>query len=81
MSRENVGQNELAARIGSLKGMLAEANTSFLSGMLNGDAAAFAMADSQFLRVIALTNMLQVELAASEAPAQTIYDGRQLEGE
>lgn len=69
---ENVGQSELAARVGSLKGMLAEANSDFLAGSdvpsADFDEEVVNYAGIQYLRILAQAAVLQLEMAMSEPP-------------
>lgn len=80
MARENIGQNELAAQIGSLKGMLAEANSDYLAALVDENDTLMNLAGIQFVRMQAMATILAVDILASEPPAQTIYNGRELEG-
>lgn len=88
---ENVGQSELAARVGSLKGMLAGANSRFLTGVADFDTDAITLAGIEFVRIQAMAAVLQVEMAMSEplVQAESLFDGmtdqdphgRRLDGE
>lgn len=87
---ENVGQSELAARVGSLKGMLAGANSTYLSGSMAemySEKELLNLAGIQFLQIIANATVIQLDMAISEPPAQSIYNGqddphgRRLDGE
>lgn len=87
MARENLGQNRLAAEIGSLKGLLAEGNDSRINAEnivegnepLRDSEDHTALGILNYLHVIAQSNILLLEIAASKearkGKSQEIFSG------